>query len=562
MSTATPAFDHHTPTTGLSKHPTNVRRPWSVRFVLWLLHSIPTVIVLTSLAAVGWWGHHTNWKLPKFSELTGQPSGAAEVPEDWCAEHKVPESECVLCAEEDGKRPKRTFHGWCKVHGVAECPFEHPDVVQLFNPPAVTETQLQAAAEALAARPRVKNNSVCKLHERLVQLASLSAQQKAGIEVEPASEEAVVEAIAASGTIQLDPGRVAHISSRTPGTLWRVDKTIGDRVEPGDVLAFVDSADVGKAKTELMQALTERSLAQVNLDRLSTAASRGATSERSLREAQATMRAAEIRVVTASQTLANLGLSVSEEELTDGRPQVIAGKLRLLGVPPALRSTVTAATGSSNLLPILAHISGTLVQRDAVRGEVVAPSDRLLTIADASTLWLVLNAPQEESRHLQLGQKVLFKPDGSAEEIATRVTWISPAVDDKTRTVEVRAEIANADGRLKSASFGAGRIVLREQPAAVVVPNAAVHWEGDCHIVFVRDKDYLKEGSPKLFHVRKVRVGVKTDQFTEIIAGVRSGEVVATKGSESLRATLLSENMGEGCCGGHSHGAGGHHHDH
>jgi cobalt-zinc-cadmium efflux system membrane fusion protein len=553
-------FDQHSATE------THVRKPWTTRFVLWLLQSIPTAIVLTLLAWVGWWGHHSNWKVGKASELLGKsPSAATPAAAEWCVEHKVAEAECVLCGEADGKLPKRTWHGWCKVHGIAECPFENPDVVQIDQPPVITDAQRQAAALAIATRPRTKNNSICKLHQRVIQLASLEAQQKSGIETELVREEPVVEFISASGEITFDPARVAHLSSRLPGTIWRVDQTLGSQVDAGDLLLFVDSTDVGKAKTDLMQALAELSLAQRNRDRINELASKGSASERSVRETEATVREAEIRLLNARQVLANLGLSVEIDKLTSGSPQVVAKQLQFLGVPSTLRSSVSAVTDSSNLLPLLSPISGTVIEQDAVRGEVVATSDRLLTIADTSLLWLLLNAPQEEVRYLKLGQKVLFRPDASTDEIQATVTWISPSVDEKTRTVQVRAEIANPDGRLRSSAFGAGRIVLREQPVAVVVPNDALHWEGDCHVVFVRDRDYLKEGSPKLFHVRKVRPGVKSEQGTEIIAGLMPGEVVATKGSEALRATLLSANFGEGCCGQHGaqgHGGGGHHHEH
>ena len=58
------------------------------------------------------------------------------------------------------------------------------------------------------------------------------------------------------------------------------------------------------------------------------------------------------------------------------------------------------------------------------------------------------------------------------------------------------------------------------------------------------------QDSPKVFHVRTVRLGAKNEKFTEIIAGVLPGEVVATKGSDVLRAELLKNNLGEGCCCG------------
>jgi cobalt-zinc-cadmium efflux system membrane fusion protein len=92
-----------------------------------------------------------------------------------------------------------------------------------------------------------------------------------------------------------------------------------------------------------------------------------------------------------------------------------------------------------------------------------------------------------------------------------------------------------------------GRIVLREEPRAVTVPAEALHWDGSCNVVFVRDKNFLDPKSPKFFHVRKVRPGVKERDQVEIAAGVVAGEVVAAKNSVVLEAQLLKANLGEGC---------------
>ena len=109
----------------------------------------------------------------------------------------------------------------------------------------------------------------------------------------------------------------------------------------------------------------------------------------------------------------------------------------------------------------------------------------------------------------------------------------------KTRTVRARAEVENAEGRLRAHAFGRARIVTREAPTAVAVPDEAIQWEGCCHVVFVRLTD-------EIFQTRKVRLGAKNGAFTEILVGVLPGEVVATKGSEILRAELLRANFGDG----------------
>jgi multidrug efflux pump subunit AcrA (membrane-fusion protein) len=119
-------------------------------------------------------------------------------------------------------------------------------------------------------------------------------------------------------------------------------------------------------------------------------------------------------------------------------------------------------------------------------------------------------------------------------------------VEVGTRTIRVRGELANEDGSLRNETFGAGEIVLREEPNAVLVPSTAIHWEGCCYIAFVRDKDWFQEASYKVFHTRSVRPGAVMGDYTEVIAGLLPGEVIVTKGSGILRAELLKGNLGAG----------------
>ena len=119
-----------------------------------------------------------------------------------------------------------------------------------------------------------------------------------------------------------------------------------------------------------------------------------------------------------------------------------------------------------------------------------------------------------------------------------------------TRTVKVRVDLPNPDRRLRANTFGTGRIVLRDEPKAIVVPSEAIHSDGTCSVVFVRDKNFFTPGAPKIFHVRAVRPGVKDGATTEIIAGLLPGEVIASKNSVVLEAQLLKGNLGAGCgCG-------------
>jgi len=400
------------------------------------------------------------------------------------------------------------------------------------------------AKRALVLAERPENNSKCKLQKRRIQFVSAAAVDKAGIEVEPVWQAPMVEAVTANGEVGYDQTRLARLSTRQPGTMWRVEKQVGDRVQRGEVLALVEASEVGRAKAEFLQAFVQTGLKAKNLESMSAAL--GAVPGRTLREAEAAMSEARIRLATARQTLVNLGLPVDADILKDVPENQLTGRIQFLGLPDSLAKTLDAASTTGNLLPLKATFDGVVVSRAVVAGEVVDTSKVLFVVADTRRLWLTLEVRLEDAKALALGQPVRFRPDASKVEVKGAITWISTEIDHRTRTLKVRATLANADGVLRANMFGTGRIILREEKLVVVVPHEAIHWEGDCYVVFVRDKNYFKEGSPKVFQTRTVRLGAKDDQHTEIIAGVLPGELVATKGSAVLKAELLRGNLGEG----------------
>jgi len=511
---------------------------------------IPTLMVMALLAGLVAYGHHSGWKLPKFSALTR--NGGAE-PEDWCLEHGVPESQCVECHPD--VLPRGKDYGWCKQHGVQDCPLCHPQVAQLKQTPVVSEADRQRAARAMVAASRPENNAVCKNYRRRIQFASLGAVKKAGMDVALVDRQPIVESIAANGQITYDQTRFASLSSRLPGTVWHVEKNVGDRVRSGDILALVDAAEVGRAKTELIQALAQEELNRKALKRLESLTE--VVAGRQVQEAQAGFVQARARLLSAQQALGNLGLPVNVEQLRALPEEKLAERLRLLSLPESVAEHLSPDETTANLLPVKAPMDGVIVARQVVAGEVVDASRVLFQLADMSRMWLTLNVSVEDAGKLALRQPVRFRPDGSPKEVSGTLVWISTTADQQTRMVTVRAELPNPKGQLRNETFGAGKIVLREEQEAVVVPNEAVHWEGCCQVVFVRDKSYFDKDSPKVFHVRTVRLGaghrpegVVGGQFTEIIAGVLPGEIVATKGSDVLRAELLKNSLGEGCCAG------------
>lgn len=500
------------------------------------LAKMPGVLAFTLLFALFVWGSRTGWKFPKFSSRTAE---AAAEKEDWCKEHNVPESICVECRE--GLLPRSRVYGWCEVHGVPECPEHHPDLAQVNGKPQLPKYD---TAAAIAVMPRAENERSCKLHERRLQLASLDAVKKAGIDIAVVSEQFMGEYVTANGEITFDPVKTSRVSSSVSGRVWWIEKQVGQPVQENEILALVDAAEVGRAKAEFRLGLSQLEVRRKVLERLK--ASTGVVAEARVAEGEADVQEAQMRVLGAEQALEILGLPVDAESFRGLTPAQVAQRIRTLGLPDESPSFLMA-TAPSNLLPLRAPQNGSLITRNVVKGEFIETSKVLFVVADARTMWLTLHVRQEDAKRIRLKQMVRVNVGGDTKELTGEIDWISAEVDDKTRTVPVRAMLANESGQLRNNTFVSGRIAIREEANAVVVPVGAVHWDGSCHIVFARDKNFLSSDSPKVYHVRKVVTGARTDKLVELLAGVLPGEVVVTKGSAALRAELLKADLGEGC---------------
>lgn len=506
--------------------------------------SIGPTAVLLGFAAIFYYGHQHDWQIPKFAAITGSNENIVD---DWCENHAVPESICVEC--NPTLMPKGPDYGWCSEHGVHNCVLHHPDLAQLKEPPSTGDLSkdLQRAEQALSLVPRPENNSGCETYKARVQFESVEAVRQAGVDVELVERKAIVESITGNGEIVYDPTRQASLASRVPGSVWTVNKQVGDPVTKGEVLAIVDAAEVGELKTSLLRSLAEEKLQRQNVSRLTAA--RNAVAGSRVLDAEAALAKAKANVLSAEQSLRNLGLPVHAEPLRQLSEQQVLDQLRLVGLPDQARSQIDPQTSTANLLPIVSPMDGVVIQRSVTSGEVVDPTRILFQVADTSQMWLRLSVPLENMDQLAKGQTVRFNPDGSHHEIEGRLDWISTSVDMSTRMLETRAVLKNPAGRLRNETFGTGKVVLREESDAIVVPTGALHWEGCCQVVFVRNKGYFDSPeSPKVFHLRSVRAGAKKDGFTEIIAGVLPGEVVVTEGSDVLRAQLLKNSLGAGCC--------------
>lgn len=552
------------------------------RVIRYLLRQLPTLLVLAGLGGLAVWGHHTGWKVPALSQLSG--AGAAQK-EDWCTQHNVPDSICIACHPELGGG---NAADWCKEHGVPEskCTVCHPEIltkgvagdwciehgvpesgcticheeIAVRGPapePANGMTVVPAPATqpsgasgttrpakpdlSLAVKPTTrpgKDPRTCQTHARRVQFASTDTVKKAGIKLAAVVERPMAATLAVNAESDYDRIRYAQVASPVSGRAWRIDKQPGQRVAKGEVVALVAAVEVGKAKAELLEALAALELRTTALKRIRESAEKGFRTAAELAEAEAALKEARIKSFNAQQALANFGMPITKKDLED---PALQERIGLLGLPDLVAKSLDSKAATANLLPLIAPFDGVVVERNVVAGELVEPSKPLFAIADTSRMWINMDVPQSDAARLTVGQEVTFRPDGARDVPATgKIAWISTAIDDQTRTLRVRAEVENPGDRLRARTFGRAAIEIRRTSNAIVIPDEAVQWEGCCHVAFVRLSDTV-------FQTRKLRIGTRANGFTEVLIGVLPGEVVVTSGSNVLKAEILKSNLGAGC---------------
>jgi multidrug efflux pump subunit AcrA (membrane-fusion protein) len=352
--------------------------------------------------------------------------------------------------------------------------------------------------------------------------------------------------IAAAGEIRYNKTKAAQVLPQTDGIVRKIRVQVGDWVKQDDVLAVIDSHEAGRLKTALLTTLLEEQLKQDQYDRVKRFAPSGAISGMRAIQAKMELEQATAGVEQAVRAFVNLGFPVDIERIRAAPLDEVKSMIRAIGF-----ANLQDADQSDNLIAVIAPIEGRIVDRHEIIGQVVNRGSNIIRIVDTRTVWLDLRVPSEKASLVRLNQTARYQPDGQSAIREGRVTWISTDVDSQTRTVRVRAELANNDEQLRKESFGQGQIVLREEPDAIVVPESSLLWDGGGHVVFVRDARFFEPSRPKFFVSRSVRPGVKRDGFIEIIAGVLPGEVVMSRGSDVLRAQLLKSNLGAACTCGH-----------
>jgi len=183
-------------------------------------------------------------------------------------------------------------------------------------------------------------------------------------------------------------------------------------------------------------------------------------------------------------------------------------------------------------------IDGTLVEKHLSLGEVVDDSKHGFVIADLSTVWVYLKIYQKDLPYVAVGQKVEISAGPAMKKAIAKIDYISPIVDEDTRTTTARVVLNNRKGKWKPGLFVNGSIVTTDIKVDISVPKTAVETMNNNPVVFVR----AEEG----FEPREIVIGRTNSLNVEVLQGLNPGEEYVSSGGFTLKAELMKSEFGDG----------------
>ena len=344
-------------------------------------------------------------------------------------------------------------------------------------------------------------------------------------------------------------------------------------------LSALDGREMGEWRGRLLSAQAEFEAARAARERETSLRSRGVSTEKDLIEAtsgyarkRATLNAekdtarysvllayseearqsqvAELALVTAENRLRVMGVESDWIErlrslvprITSSVPHVCPDEDCTEGEVPSI---MEALQGEPPLgrYPLRAWQAGIVTEKHLSLGERITGEEAAFVVVDTDRVWVRFNVYQKDLEQVRPGAAVHVFVQGTASAYPGDISFVSPVVDERTRTVEARIELANSDQRLRPGLFVSVTVEDEGGPVAVVVPRDAVQILEEREVVFVEE-----DGGFAPVHVR---TGRRDRDQVEILSGLSAGTPVVVDGAFEIKAQIITEGLGAHA--GHGH---------
>jgi membrane fusion protein, heavy metal efflux system len=334
-------------------------------------------------------------------------------------------------------------------------------------------------------------------------LFTIPEDQMAHVQVVTVEPTTLTRTLRLTGTVAYNAFKTTPVITQVGGPVTRILVVPGQQVQQGQPMLEVSSPDYSQLLDAYLKAADSSRLTEKNYARAHDLYQHHAIAERDLEQAES------------DRNQARADLDAAEEGM------------KILGI----RNPADLATAPASAeIPVLAPIAGDVVERLVSPGQVVqAGQTQAFTISDLSTVWVLANVYQADLAFVRSGQDVAVRTDAYPGTFHGRISYISPALDPNTRTLQARIVVDNPGEKLKRDMYCTVTVTAGTMANAIAVPNASV-MRDDNNQPFV----YVATASNQ-FGRRDVDIGQSEDGLTQIVKGVSPGEKVVGDGSLFLQ---------------------------
>jgi membrane fusion protein, heavy metal efflux system len=319
------------------------------------------------------------------------------------------------------------------------------------------------------------------------------------------------EGIVLLGELHVNENAYAEIGSPIAARVIALLASPGQQISSGQALITLQSPEVGKARSELITADVKLQLARQALERKRRLSGERIVSQREVQEAEAAAAAMEADVRAARSELRALGASIDPDDKSD-----------------------------SSQFSVRSPISGLVLERTAVRGQLADPAQPLFRVGDLSNLWLVVQAFERDAVRLKLGLPVRITFAAlPGRNFSGKVRLIGKQVNPQSRTIPVRVDVPNQGGLLRPGMSANAWVTPGADASKILaVPAAAMQRTAGDWVTFIPH-------SEDTFEIRHVGRGRDLGGEIEVVSGLKPGETVVVDGSFLLKAEA-DKARGEG----------------
>jgi cobalt-zinc-cadmium efflux system membrane fusion protein len=316
------------------------------------------------------------------------------------------------------------------------------------------------------------------------------------------------EGVSLLGEVTVNEDSYSQVGAPIAARVVKINVGPGQNVTKGEQLAVLQSTEVGKARSESITAQARLQLAQLTLERKRRLAGEHIVAQRDVQEAEAAVVSAEADVRASRSTLQALGAADNASD--------------------------------SSQFSLRAPISGMVIERTALMGQLAEPAQPLFKIADLSNVWLSVHSFERDAVRLQTGKTAkVTLPAWPGKTFQAKVTLIGKQVDAASRTVPVRISVANSSGVLRPGMSATAWVPLGQSSQQVItVPAVSVQRIENQWYVFIPK-------SQDTFELRQVGRGRDLEGEIEVVSGLKPGETVVVDGAFLLKAEA-EKARGEG----------------